>query len=108
MLGLKYIGNREEGISLVLYRSYKTVSVTPADTGEQDVDHAIVGDFAGMFKWGYGKEISLDVIEYGDPDNTGVDLKGHNQVYLRAEAFLGWAIFDPESFAKVNGKVTNS
>lgn len=29
MLGLKYIGNREEGISLVLYRSYKTVSVTP-------------------------------------------------------------------------------
>ena len=86
----------------------KTVSVTPADTGEQDVDHAIVGDFSGMFKWGYGKEISLDVIEYGDPDNTGVDLKGHNQVYLRAEAYLGWAIFDPESFAKVNGKVTNS
>lgn len=29
MLGLKYVGSREEGISLVLYRSYKTVSVTP-------------------------------------------------------------------------------
>ena len=86
----------------------KTVSVTPTDTGTQDVDHAIVGDFANMFKWGYGKEIFMDVIEYGDPDNTGVDLKGHNQVYLRAEAYLGWAIFDAASFAKVNDTVTNS
>ena len=65
------------------------------------VDEAIVGDFANMFKWGYGKEIFMDVIEYGDPDNTDVDLKGHNQVYLRAEAYLGWAIFDANSFARV-------
>jgi HK97 family phage major capsid protein len=65
------------------------------------VDEAIVGDFANMFKWGYGKEIFMDVIEYGDPDNTGVDLKGHNQVYLRAEAYIGWAIFDAASFARV-------
>lgn len=65
------------------------------------VDEAIVGDFRTMFKWGYGKEIFMDVIEYGDPDNTGVDLKGHNQVYLRAEAYLGWAIFDANSFARV-------
>lgn len=72
----------------------KTVSVGA-------VDEAIVGDFANMFKWGYGKEIFMDVIEYGDPDNTGVDLKGHNQVYLRAEAYLGWAIFDAASFARV-------
>ena len=65
------------------------------------VDEAIVGDFANMFKWGYGKEVSLEVIEYGDPDNTGVDLKGHNQVYLRGEAYIGWAIFDGNSFARV-------
>lgn len=65
------------------------------------VDEAIVGDFANMFKWGYGKEIFMDVIEYGDPDNTGVDLKGHNQVYLRAEAYIGWAIFDASAFARV-------
>lgn len=65
------------------------------------VDEAIVGDFQNMFKWGYGKEIYMDVIEYGDPDNSGVDLKGHNQVYLRAEAYLGWAIFDAASFARV-------
>lgn len=65
------------------------------------VDGAIVGDFANMFKWGYGKEVFLDVIEYGDPDNSGNDLKGHNQVYLRAEAYIGWAIFDAASFARV-------
>lgn len=66
-----------------------------------NIDRTIVGDFANMFKWGYGKEVFFDYIEYGDPDNTGVDLKGHNQVYLRAEAYIGWAIFDADSFARV-------
>ncbi len=61
-------------------------------------DRAIVGDFAGSFKWGYAKQIPLEVIKYGDPDNSGLDLKGYNQVYLRAEVYLGWGIMDPESF----------
>lgn len=29
MIGLQYKGNREEGISLILYRSYKTISISP-------------------------------------------------------------------------------
>ena len=65
------------------------------------VDEAIVGDFENMFKWGYAKEIPLEVIEYGDPDNSGKDLKGYNQVYLRAEVYLGWGILDANSFARV-------
>lgn len=65
------------------------------------VDKAIVGDFAGMFKWGYAKEIPLEIIKYGDPDNSGKDLKGYNQVYLRAEVYLGWGILDGNSFARV-------
>ncbi|TDP59843.1 phage major capsid protein [Aminicella lysinilytica] len=64
-------------------------------------DRAIVGDFANMFKWGYAKEIPLEVIPYGDPDNSGNDLKGSNQVYLRAEVYLGWAIMDAASFARI-------
>lgn len=64
-------------------------------------DRAIVGDFANMFKWGYAKEVPLQVIEYGDPDNSGKDLKGYNQVYLRAEAYIGWAILDANSFARI-------
>ena len=63
------------------------------------VDLAIVGDFAGAFKWGYAKEIPMEVIPYGDPDNTGEDLKGHNQVYLRCELYLGWGILDKNAFA---------
>lgn len=64
-------------------------------------DRAIIGDFAGMFSWGYAKEVPLEVIRYGDPDNSGNDLKGHNQVYLRAEMYLGWGILDATSFARI-------
>lgn len=66
-------------------------------------DHAIIGDFANAFRWGYAKEIPLEVIEYGNPDNdaTAGDLKGHNQVYLRAEFFIGWGILVPTRFARV-------
>ena len=64
-------------------------------------DHAIVGDFANAFKWGYAKNIATQVIEYGDPDNSGKDLKGYNQVYLRAEMYLGWGILDGNAFARV-------
>lgn len=66
-----------------------------------DVDRAIVGNFADMFKWGYAKEIPLEIIKYGDPDNSGKDLKGYNQVYIRAEVYLGWGILDGNSFARV-------
>lgn len=62
---------------------------------------AIVGDFENMFRWGYAKEIPLEVIKYGDPDNSGRDLKGYNQVYIRAEVYLGWAIMDAGSFSLV-------
>lgn len=65
------------------------------------VDEAIIGDFQNMFKWGYAAEIPTKIIEYGDPDNTGRDLQGHNEVYIRAEIFLGWGILDADSFARV-------
>lgn len=74
------------------------VNSTIANGGK---NKAIVGDFGNMFKWGYAKQIPLEVIEYGDPDNSGKDLKGYNQVYLRSEAYLGWGILMPESFAIV-------
>ena len=64
-------------------------------------DHAIVGDFQNAFKWGFAKEIPLEVIQYGDPDNSEKDLKGYNQVYLRAEIYIGWGILVPQHFARV-------
>lgn len=69
--------------------------------GKEIKDRLILGDFANMFKWGYAKTIPLEVIQYGDPDNSNKDLKGYNQVYLRAEAYIGWGILDPAAFAIV-------
>lgn len=64
---------------------------------------AYVGDFANAFKYGIAKDIPLEVIPYGNPDNdaNAGDLKGHNQVYLRAEAYLGWGILDGGAFARI-------
>ena len=64
-------------------------------------DRAIVGDFQRAFKWGYAKELPLEVIQYGDPDNSKRDLKGHNEVYLRTEAYIGYAILDGSAFALI-------
>ncbi len=66
-----------------------------------DGEYAYAGDFQNAFKWGYADIINFEVIEYGDPDNTGYDLKGYNQVYLRAEAWIGWAILDGAAFARI-------
>jgi hypothetical protein len=65
------------------------------------LDRALVGNFADYFKWGFAREIPIEVIEYGDPDNSGYDLKGHNQVYIRGEAYIGWGILDKDAFALV-------
>lgn len=66
-------------------------------------DRALVGDFVNCFKWGYAKEIPIEVIRYGNPDNDSQlgDLKGHNQIYLRGEAYIGWGILDPAAFAHI-------
>ena len=68
-------------------------------TGADKV-YGYVGDF-GAFRWGYARDVEFEVIEFGDPDNAGSDLKGHNQVYLRAEAYIGWAVLDGNAFAKI-------
>lgn len=76
-----------------------TVNKTGTAAGSV-TDQVIVGDFENAFRWGYAKDIPLEVIEYGDPDGQG-DLKRTNEVVLRAEAFIGWGILDAASFAAV-------
>lgn len=72
-------------------------STVSAVTGK----HAYLGDFQNAFRWGYASEIPMEIIPYGDPDNSGHDLKGYNQVYLRAEAWIGWAILDGAAFVRI-------
>lgn len=69
--------------------------------GSAKTDHAIVGDFQNRFKWGYAENIPLEIIEYGDPDQTGRDLKAFNEICLRTEVFIGWGILDETAFARV-------
>lgn len=77
------------------------VDVNKTVSGGTTKDHAIIGDFQNAFKWGYSKQIPTEIIRYGDPDNSGKDLKGYNQIYIRAEIYLGWGILLPEAFAIV-------
>lgn len=76
----------------------KTLTVK---TGTGKADHAIVGDFQNRFKWGYAENIPMEIIEYGDPDGTGRDLKAYNEILLRTEAYIGWGILDEKAFARV-------
>lgn len=69
--------------------------------GTAETDHVIVGDFQNRFKWGYAENIPMEIIEYGDPDGAGRDLKAYNEICLRAEAFIGWGILDEDAFARV-------
>lgn len=64
---------------------------------------AIVGDFENFFKWGIAKELPIQVIQYGNPDNDAEagDLAGHNQVYIRGEAYVGWGILDANAFGLI-------
>lgn len=67
-------------------------------------DHDVfgyTGDF-DAFRWGYASDVEFEVIEYGNPDNSNLgDLKGHNQVYLRCEAYIGWGVLDGSAFAVI-------
>lgn len=63
-------------------------------------DRALVGDF-GAFRWGFAKEVPLEVIEYGNPDGGSYDLKQANQILLRSEAWIGWGILDANAFCLV-------
>lgn len=75
--------------------------IVTSGTNTAEKDHVIVGDFENSFKWGYSDQVKLEVIIYGDPDQTGRDLKAYNEVCLRTTAHIGWGILDEKAFARV-------
>lgn len=85
-----------------------TINGLPTDTNStvsfnSSHDRGIVGNFRDFFRWGYSRMMPLEMIEYGNPDNSEAgDLKGHNQVYLRGEAYIAWAILVPSAFARIS------
>ena len=63
-------------------------------------DRAIVFN-GNAIKWGFAKELPLEVIEYGNPDGGAYDLKQANEVLLRSEAYIGWGVLDNSQIAMV-------
>lgn len=87
-----------EGLSAAVS---STVQGKPRDEDTTDNNvKAIVGNWSRGFRWGIQKDIPFEVIPFGDPDNTGRDLKGHNEVALRSEVVYAWHVKD-DAFAVV-------
>lgn len=65
---------------------------TDGDSADNGV-RAILGNYQSGIRWGVQRSFPFRVLEYGDPDNTGRDLAGHNEVLLRGEVVYGWYVF---------------
>lgn len=82
-----------DGIPSVTSNTVDGKLITPA-TGVR----AIMGDFSTI-KWGMVRDLKSEIIEYGDPDGAGTDLKNVNQVAYRTESMFAYALLDPTAFA---------
>lgn len=63
---------------------------------------AILGDFQGGIRWGIQRNFPFRMLEWGDPDNAGRDLAGHNEILFRTEIVYGWYVFE-DHFAVIEG-----
>jgi len=99
------LGNNLSAFEGVTAAVSSTVSGKPKDGDAADNKvRAILGDFNGGIRWGVQKTIPFRMLEFGDPDNTGRDLAGHNEVLFRAEVVFAWYV-DPARFAVIEDKV---
>ena len=58
---------------------------------------AFAGDFS-VIKWGLVRDMTAQIIPYGDPDGAG-DLQRTNQIAYRTEGVYGFAVLDPKAIA---------
>lgn len=91
------------------FEQFQGLQAASSDTvsGRQELDaedatvSALMGDFEA-FKWGVARNMPLELIEYGNPDGAG-DLKRTNEVAIRAESVIGFAIMDETAFSLIDG-----
>lgn len=92
-----------EGVSAAVS---STVSGKPNDGDAADNKvRAIMGNYTSGIRWGVQKSFPFRMLEYGDPDNTGRDLAGHNEVLFRTEIVYGWYVF-ADQFSVIEDAVT--
>lgn len=63
---------------------------------------AFAGDFS-VIKWGLVRDMTAQIIPYGDPDGGG-DLQRNNQIAYRTEGVYGYAVLDPKAIACLKAK----
>lgn len=63
---------------------------------------AFAGDFS-VIKWGLVRDMTSEVIPYGDPDGAG-DLQRSNQIAYRTEGVYGFVVLDPKAIACLKSK----
>ncbi len=68
---------------------------------------AFMGDFTTI-RWRLVRPITAEVIPYGDPDNTGVDLAGSNQVAYRSEAMFSYAVLNPKALTVLKASTAST
>lgn len=91
-----------EGVSAAVST---TVSGKPTDGDAADNKvRAILGNYQGGIRWGIQKSFPFKMLEFGDPDNAGKDLAGHNEILFRTEIVYGWYVF-ADQFAVIEDKV---
>lgn len=76
-----------------------TVSGSEEMAVEDAIDRAIIGDFTAV-KFSIVKTVPVELIQFGDPDGQG-DLKRHNEVALRGEAYFAVALLDSDALVVV-------
>jgi len=83
-----------------------TVSGKPKDGDAADTGvRAILGNFQQGIRWGVQRTFPFRMLEFGDPDNTGRDLAGHNEILFRAEVIFAWYVFT-DQFAVIETAAT--
>ena len=102
-LGFGFGFNSFQGLQAA---SSDTVSGRQELAAEDVAVKAIMGDFRA-FQWGVARNVPLETIQYGDPDGNG-DLKRTNEIAIRAEAVLGFAIFDGSAFSLITSAPSSS
>lgn len=81
-----------EGINAAASATVNGRTISP-DTGVL----AFMGDYSAI-RWGMVRDITAELIPYGDPDGAG-DLKRLNQIAYRTEAVYAYAVVDPTAIA---------
>lgn len=73
-------------------------AASSAEIGEFSNTKLILGDWRKLYL-AFAGSATWRVHTAGDPDNTGRDLAGHNEVLIRLEEYFGFRVLDANAFA---------